>query len=121
MSPNPKSTITAPENPSKPGTSEWFYDEIMRFIEPDLVTTVIEKHMEMYADETTDERVQRMKAYDTAFAVFDKVAAGYEQDFHRDMVLQKKQSREKAMTVEAGEKKSALKKIEEEMDDRTEN
>ena len=117
MSPNPKTPITPPENPSTPGTSEWFYDEIMRHVEPDLMTNAIPTHAEKYKNETQEQRVERMQAYDKAFTVFDHVADAYEKDFHEDVEKLKKQSRSKAMKEEKLEKKKALKKIEEQMDD----
>lgn len=112
MSPNPKSTQDPPKNPSTPGTSEWFYDEIMRHIEPDLLTTVIPTHAEKYNDETQEERVERMKAYDAAFAIFDKVAEEYEKEFMEDVQKLKKQSRSKVMKEEKKERKQELSNIE---------
>ncbi len=116
MSPNPKPTQEPPENPSTPGTSEWFYDEIMRHIEPDLVTNVIPTHAEKYKDETQEERVERMKAYDAAFTIFDKVAAEYEKEFMNDVQTLKKQSRSKAVKQETKEKNKELRNVEEQLD-----
>ena len=116
MSPNPKSTPTPPDNPSKPGTSEWFYDEIMRHIEPDLLTNVIPMHAEKYKQETQEQRVARMKAYDAAFTIFDKVAAEYEKEFMDGVQALKKKSRAKAVKEEKSEKRKELKHIEDELD-----
>ena len=115
MSPNQKSTSIPPVNPSSPGTSEWFYDEIMRHIEPDLMTNVLPTHAEKYKNETQEQRVERMQSYDKAFTIFDKVADEYEKEFHQDVVDLKKKSRSKAMKEEVREKKKALKKIEDEL------
>ncbi len=117
MASNPTSTFTPPPNPSQPGTSQWLYDEIMRHIEPDLVTTMLPRHIDMYAKESQKERVARMKAYDEAFAVFDKVAAEFEQEFHHDVQRLKTDAREKAMTEEKKKEKNVLEKIEDEMGD----
>lgn len=119
MSPNQKSTVDprqsggqAPQNPSQQGTPEWLYDEIMRHIEPDLLTTVIPTHIEKYKNETAEERKERMTAYDKAFAIFDTVAAEFEGDFHIEYQKVRKDAQEKVAT----EEKKEVQKIGDEID-----
>lgn len=65
----------APENQSKPETPEWHYDEVMRWIEPDLMSHMLKTHAERYKNETREQTIARMEQYDRAFAIFDKVVA----------------------------------------------
>ncbi len=105
------STFIPPANPSTPGTSQWIYNEIMRNIEPDLMTTNLPTHTKKYKDETQEQRLARMKLYDEAFAVFDAVAAEYEDEFHRDMERTKENAKMTAMREDA----KKLKTIEQEI------
>lgn len=117
MSPNPKSTFIPPPNPSAPGTPEWTYNEIMREIEPDLMTNVLPAHEKMYAAETSENRLERMKAYDKAFALFDTVSAECEHEFHREITALHKEARTKAMKTDSKENTKKLQAIEKEMDE----
>ena len=113
MSPSQKSTFVPPQNPSKPGTPEWLYDEIMRNIEPDLLTTALSTHDERYNDETKEQRAARLHAYDQAFMIFDNVTGDFEKEFHEKMETVRKKAKKKAMK----EDKKKLKSIEEEIDE----
>ena len=75
MPPTHIPTYEVPPNPSAPGTDEWKYNEIMRHIHPDLITTVLPTLAEKYAKETQEERDKRVDAYNEAFAIFDQAAA----------------------------------------------
>lgn len=114
-SPHTHTTVDPLANPSTPGAPEWLYNEIMRNIEPDLLTTVMPRHAEMYAKETHQKSVERMKRYDSAFAVFDRVAMEYERDLHEDIQTLKRQAQAKARKRETAESKKSLKKIEKKM------
>ena len=116
MSPNPKSTFSPPPNPSLSESAEWFYNEIMRHIEPDLLSTVILTHAEKYKSETQEQREARIKSYDNAFIVFDRVADDYGKQMASEVQEFKKQERTKAMKKEKKQEKKALKKIEGEME-----
>lgn len=61
----------APPNASVAGTPEWAYDELMRHIEPDLLTNALPLLDAYYAGETTIERHARFSSYQRAFAAFD--------------------------------------------------
>ncbi|MSR86737.1 hypothetical protein EXS70_01020 [Candidatus Peribacteria bacterium] len=116
MSPNPKSTVGPPENPSTPDTPEWSYNELMRHIEPDLMTDFLPKHEEVFASETKEQTQARMKAYDEAFAVFDKAVLDCEDVFAKEVHELKTKAHEKAIKAEKKEQKKELKKIEDEID-----
>lgn len=116
MSPNPNPASVAPQNPSAPGTAEWMYNEIMREIEPDLLTTELPKHLEKYARETQAQREERMKAYEQAFAIFDTVAAACEQEMRHGVEELRKQAHAKAVSEEGRERAEELRTIEQEMD-----
>lgn len=60
-----------PPNPSAPGTPAWTYDEIMRHIEPDLLTSALPSIDAYYAGESAIERHARFSSYQRAFAAFD--------------------------------------------------
>lgn len=62
----------APKNPSAPGSSDWVYNEIMRFIEPDLISTSIPTLARKYANETESQRRWRHDKYRRAYALFDR-------------------------------------------------
>jgi hypothetical protein len=101
MSPTQTSTQRVPpSNPSQPGTAQWIYDEIMRHIEPDLLTTRVIHLDEIYKNETKEEGLKRMACYEKAFQIFDAAAAGFEKDFHAGLLAMRKGAREKAMQEE---------------------
>lgn len=119
MSPNQNPAPTAPPNPSKEGTPEWFYDEIMRFIEPDLLTNVIPTHAEKYAKQSKEECVARLTSYEHAFAVFDKASVSVAEEFHAEMKNIRDAAREEVKKEEkedTAETQKALKKIEDKFD-----
>jgi hypothetical protein len=70
--PNPIS-FTPPRNIYQPGTPEWLYDEIMRFIEPDLMIESVPLLDATYADETPEQKQERQAAYAIAFQNFDRM------------------------------------------------
>lgn len=107
----------APENPSQPGTSEWFYDEIMRHIEPDLLSTVIPHHAEIYEKETEEEKKARMKAYDEAFFIYDQVADEFAAAFAEDMRGLRKEAREQAVREDTAKSGETIKGIESQIDE----
>lgn len=57
----------------------------MRFIEPDLLTTVIPTHAEKYANQSKPDCVARMTSYEHAFMVFEKAAADVAQEYRVGM------------------------------------
>lgn len=80
---HPDATIpSVPTNPWQPATPEWYYDEAMRFIEPDLMLNAIGRLEAFYTGETEQERQQRFVRYEQAFAVFDEAigSAGAEME-----------------------------------------
>jgi len=113
MSPNPQTTFTPPPNPSKEGTPEWFYDEIMRFIEPDLLTTVIPLHAEKYAKQSKEECLARLQAYDRAFEIFDKASQDVAKEYRAGMEKVREEAKE---DVQKGETK-ALQQIEQSIEE----
>lgn len=116
MPKNQKQTFVAPANPSAPGTPEWLYNEIMRHIEPDLLTDVLSTHVEIYKDETHEERIERMKAYDEAFIIFDKAAAEFEHALHQDLRGVRAKSQHEARKREKKEQNKGLEDIESQLD-----
>lgn len=71
-----------PPNRQTAGTPAWLYDEIMRWIEPDLLLNVIPHHDELYGQETAEQREQRMKWYERAFVQFDRICDGFTDQFY---------------------------------------
>jgi hypothetical protein len=117
MSPTQTSHHAAPGNPSLPGTAQWLYDEIMRNIEPDLITTRIIHLDEIYADETESEGKSRMQAYEKAFEIFDAAAMNFEKKFHAELGTFRKNAHKTAMEQERQEKAKNLKNLESTFDD----
>lgn len=69
----------APKNPSSPGTSDWLYNEIMRQIEPDLLSTAVGGLAAKYAGETAEQRQHRHDKYEQAYRTFDRIFAALRQ------------------------------------------
>ncbi len=99
-----------PVNPSKERTSEWLYNEIMRFVQPELMTDHLPLLDLKYSGENTFERAARLLSYEEAFEVFDAIAKSATQPLmeegrkvmlrHREKVLQEEQT-ENAATLQA--------------------
>ncbi len=62
-----------PKNPSPERTPEWLYNEIMRYIHPDLMTDRLPYLSLKYSGESECEKAARLSGYDEAFRVFDEV------------------------------------------------
>ena len=80
-----------PLNPSAPQTVEWMYNEIMRHIEPDLLTNVLPQLSEYYAGESAIERHARFSSYQRAFRAFDAACAAIDAR-HQDALTGMRQS-----------------------------
>ena len=106
-----KPTFTPPANPSQEGTPEWFYNEIMRHIEPDLLTTAIAAHGEKYAKQSPEEVLERLKAYDRAFAVFDKASADVAQEYRSEVDKIRADAKESVKKEETKERKAASQEL----------
>lgn len=107
----------APKNMAKPGTNEWRYDEVMRWIEPDLMSTVLPTHPEKYKDETREETVARMTHYDQAFAIFDSVVKELSEE-DRDIARKiAHEAQKSAHATEQKERDAEVKKAEQTFDD----
>ena len=106
----------APPNPSEPNTPEWFYNEIMRFIEPDLILEVIPLLHEFYKDETVEEERERIQGYEEAFHAFDDALEQMSGVFYKEMRDISTQTRKKAFSKEEREKKPKLQHIEHMLD-----
>ena len=117
MSQTQTTTWVPPGNPSQRGSAQWVYDEIMRNIEPDLITTRIVHLDEMYANETEEEGKKRMQSYEKAFEIFDAVAAQFEKDFHSGVLKLRKDAHAKAIQDERKERDQNAKNIESTFDD----
>ncbi len=63
-----------PANPSPERTSEWLYNEIMRFVQPDLMTDHLPLLDLKYAGENAFEKAARLFSYEEAFRVFDEIS-----------------------------------------------
>lgn len=120
MSPSQKPTFAASPNPSKEGTPEWFYDEIMRHIEPDLLTNVIPTHAEKYSKQSPEECAARLRAYGRAFEVFDKASADVAGEYRAGIVKIRESAKSKAKIEDRKEKEKTeeeLKTIEREIEE----
>lgn len=108
--------MTHPLNPSARYSPEWIYNEIMRFIEPELMTDSLPHLAEKYAGETPAENARRMALYDKAFACFDAAYAEVSRIFEQEAMTIKKESRSLAQSAEAEERGDALGKLEDAFD-----
>ncbi len=90
--------LPPPPNLCRTGTPEWVYNEIMRHIEPDLMLEQLPLLDQRYAAETPIDRLKRMKAYDEAFILYDKIFADVSK-------LYADEARERRFTVRHQEEK----------------
>lgn len=110
------STLTkppAPPNPCKKDSPQWLYCEIMRHIEPDLLPERLALHERMYKWETDDDRFERMRHYDEALALYDRIYADVAAMMTREAHAQKHVARMKVGKQEAQEKAEELRRLEE--------
>ena len=122
--PEPKkhtATFTPPSNPSPESTPEWVYNELMRFIEPDLMTTVVPHHAEMYQGESREQTINRMKHYDDAFAAFDVAAKNVEADAFAQVRALKNQAQTEVHSTEQHEHAQEASAVEQLLDDPSPN
>jgi RPA family protein len=105
----------APPNPSAPGTPQWHYDEVMRWIEPDLLSTVVPLHPEKYRLETAQQTADRMAHYDKAFAIFDQVTQKLQDEDHAQARAVSAEIRKQSLATEEKERGEDIAKVEKEM------
>jgi hypothetical protein len=106
-----------PSNPQKPHTAEWLYDEVMRFIEPDLMLGTIPTLLEKYKHETELQNRQRMEAYEISFDLFEEAYLRINMEFMQGAQTIKQKQREKLHSTERSEQKRSLAEIESQFDD----
>lgn len=106
----------APPNPSDVQSQEWLYDEIMRYIEPELMTNRKDKLAEMIAGETAGEREARKARYEQAFGIFDAVYKDVAEMMVRDAATVKEQVQKKLQEQEYREKQSEMHAAEDQLD-----
>lgn len=94
-----------PPNPSDRRDPEWFYNEIMRHVQPDLMSDHLAFLEMKYAGETSYERASRMSAYELAFSAYDRfaneVTAAFSGDAARARLLRREESRKNEATQSA--------------------
>jgi hypothetical protein len=73
MDTHPSPDAAVASLPPPVSSPEWLYDLVMRNIEPDLTSGEIPLLPERYADESPEDRIERMERYDRAFDLFDLV------------------------------------------------
>lgn len=61
------------------------YNEIMRHIEPDLLTTVLPQLARYYANEMPAERHARFSSYARAFRAFDLACTAIDKQYHPEL------------------------------------
>ncbi len=105
-----------PPNMQAVQSPEWLYDEIMRFIEPDLMLDAIPRLTERYKDETAEERAARMGAYDRAFAAYDQVYAKVADDLMSQAQRLRKQAQASVAVQEEAEQSHDLSDAESQLD-----
>lgn len=67
----------------------WLYDELMQYIEPELVSTTIGTLDELYKGESPAERKARMEQYAAAFFIFDECLKDLEESLWDDVTTWK--------------------------------
>lgn len=93
-------------------SAEEVYDSIMQNIEPELTTASIPTLEKKYANETEEERAQRTKRYQKAYAEYDKAYAEYERNLDRQVADYKKDAMKTAEKKSRAEEAELLKQLE---------
>jgi hypothetical protein len=106
-----------PKNVARPNTPEWIYNEIMRFIEPDLLKENIPLLPLKYAGETPEDKAGRMRAYEEAFAAFDAAFTHATLDLAQQAAVLRSRAHAHAMAADKAESATHLRRIESAMDD----
>lgn len=91
---------------------EWLYQEIMRHIEPDLTLQRFPQLDKIYAGESKTNRTKRMKWYDSAFALYDRIFADVSAMYNAEAHSQRHAKHKKAAARETREEGEELEKIE---------
>ena len=79
------------------------YDTIMAQIEPDLVSTMATELNRKYANETTQERSDRMQRYKRAFELYDKCFSAFSLEMTEEAKKAKYTARQAAEAKSRGE------------------
>lgn len=116
MSQEPTQTQSSAGDPTAWFTPEWLYDEIMRCIEPDLVSSSLPMLDAKYAGEDPAEREFRLGKYQEAFALFDIALEKFEEAIGTQLRGYKQVAQKKALKEEQDETSQALHAIEQELD-----
>jgi hypothetical protein len=106
-----------PKNAARPNTPEWMYNEIMRFIEPDLLIENLPLLALWYADESDVARAARLRAYDEAFKTFDAAFANAKHDIAQEAAVIRRRAQARAMAQDKAEAERHLFRITSAIDD----
>lgn len=92
------------------------YDAIMREIEPDLVTSAIAGLTAKYANETAEEKQERLDRYRSAYETYDEIYADWLKKFKEQVSEFKKNAFATAQARSAEEDAKAMASLEESID-----
>ena len=104
--------ITYVQIPLKHRPPEWLYDQIMREIEPDLVTDVLTTLTQKYKKETAAQAKLREERYAKAFKIFDVVLADVLVMFEADAKEKKNEAEDLARLIEARKREDTMAQME---------
>lgn len=93
-----------PPNLAKLNTPQWLYNEVMRNIEPDLLTDHLPYLDQWYGGETLLQRMQRIASYERAFEIFEEVYPGIEEMYRKEVRGVKNAAHKQAMQLESTER-----------------
>ncbi len=112
MTSTPFTKPPAPPNTFPVDAPQWLYQEIMRHIEPDLMLGRVEDLDRVYAGETEKEKEERMRCYEEAFALFDRVYADVSTVVGSQARALNRRARGQALAAEGRERGQELDRIE---------
>ncbi len=105
-----------PQNPWPRTAACWLYDEIMRHVNPDLMLGRIPLLEKKYRDEAEEEHAARLREYERAFALYDRIYRDVADLCADEAHRIKERSHAQAMGREAVEKGSDMQNVEAKID-----
>lgn len=96
-------------------TPQWLYDEIMRSIEPELVTDMLPTLDTIYAAETSEEHDVRMERYRLAYAAYDDALEQMNRYLFDSLQIEKTVNIRARRSEEEEEASSAISRIDQQL------
>jgi hypothetical protein len=109
--------VLPPKNPSQPGTAAWLYDEVVRFIEPDLMSDRIVLARKWRDGETDVTYTERQARYDRAKAAVEEAMRDIAALSERDGTAMMQELRRGAEQADDEQRDQDLSAIDQAMDE----